>query len=106
MVIIKTGRLRKYNIKGITLYPFIFIDKYIKNESEEYECLLVHEKVHIRQQKKWFIIPFYIKYGIEYIINLIKYKGDTYKAYYNISFEKEAFKIEKEYRIKKGYDPR
>ena len=40
------------------------------------------------------IIFFYIIYVLEYIIKGIKYK-DFNKAYYNISFEKEAYKNEK-----------
>ena len=49
-----------------------------------------HEKIHARQQLELLIIPFYLWYGIEYLINLIIYSGPK-EAYRNISFEKEAY---------------
>lgn len=72
--------------KAITVFPFIAfkdfgcIDKVLYN----------HERIHLRQQLELLIIPFFIWYGVEYLINRIKYK-DHNKAYLNISFEKEAY---------------
>lgn len=40
-------------------------------------------------------LPFYIIYGIEYLINLINYPS-AHKAYRAISFEKEAYEHEKD----------
>ncbi len=53
------------------------------------ECLIRHEKIHLEQQKEMLVIPFYICYTLEYFIKILKYKSH-YKAYKNISFEKEA----------------
>lgn len=60
-----------------------------------------HEAIHTAQMKELLYIPFYIIYGIEYIINLIKYK-DGHKAYKNISFEREAYGNERNLEYLKG----
>ena len=54
------------------------------------ERTIRHEKIHARQQLEMLGIPFMIWYGIEWLIRLIQYK-DTKQAYYNISFEREAY---------------
>lgn len=73
---------------GITLFPFIFlIDKNLKYN----KTLIHHEKIHLQQQKEMFIIFFYIFYGIEWFIKLLKYKNN---AYLNLSFEREAYQNE------------
>ena len=74
-------------IAGIAIYPFIFLSdpKYLENK-----ILLNHEKIHLKQQLELGIIPFYTWYSIEYLIRLIQFK-DKNKAYFNISFEREAY---------------
>lgn len=57
-----------------------WIDKYVVN----------HEKIHTAQQREMLFIPFYIFYLIEWCIKLVIYKSWK-KAYYNISFEREAY---------------
>ena len=75
---------------GITLFPFIFlIDKKLKQDS----VLIHHEKIHLQQQKEMFIIFFYLFYGLEWFIKLLKYKT-KHSAYLNISFEREAYQNE------------
>jgi len=72
---------------GITLYPFIFLKrKDLKYNSE----LVNHEKIHLRQQQELFIIFFYIFYFFEWIIKFLKYRNG-FKAYKNLSFEREAY---------------
>lgn len=41
-----------------------------------------HESIHFEQQKEWLFIGFFILYLIEFL----------FKGYYNISFEREAYK--------------
>lgn len=50
-----------------------------------------HEYIHTLQQREMLFIFFYIWYAIEWLFNLTKYR-DSYKAYANISFEKEAYR--------------
>lgn len=57
-----------------------WIDKYVIN----------HERIHTTQQRELLFLPFYILYGIEWLIRLIQYRNRD-KAYMNISFEREAY---------------
>jgi hypothetical protein len=54
-----------------------------------------HERIHLRQQLELLIVPFYIIYGLEFVFRLIAYKNWK-EAYQNISFEREAYKNEKD----------
>ena len=85
---------------GVTIYPFIFI-KYPKEETRQ--TLINHEKIHIKQQLKWLIIPFFLMYGIEYLIGRIKGMNHD-QAYRNISFEKEAYELENKIERSKKWD--
>ncbi|WP_031426111.1 hypothetical protein [Flavimarina sp. Hel_I_48] len=84
-------RLLSRGYLGIALWPFIII----KYEALKQDAVFVnHERIHLRQQAELLILPFYIWYGIEYVIRWIQYKN-TYLAYKNISFEREAYHHEK-----------
>lgn len=75
------------NYVGLSLWPFIFIkNRTLKNDRE----LINHEKIHLRQQQELLIIPFYFVYVLEWLIRSLIY-FDTYKAYQNLSFEREAY---------------
>lgn len=74
----------------MALFPFILI------KSADYKkdkILLNHEKIHLRQQLELLILPFYVLYLSNYLLNRLKYK-DHHQAYKNIIFEKEAFNNE------------
>lgn len=58
-----------------------WIDRYVVN----------HERIHTMQQRELLFIPFYILYIIEWMVRLVMY-GNRKKAYYNISFEREAYR--------------
>lgn len=74
-------------VGGIALFPFIIIkNKQIRDD----KVLVNHEKIHIRQQIELLILPFFIWYGLEYLLRLAQYKNKRI-AYQNISFEREAF---------------
>ena len=51
---------------------------------------LNHESIHAAQQKELLYIPFFIWYGIEWLILFIKHRDAT-KAYFRIRFEEEAY---------------
>ena len=75
---------------GLTVFPFVFLkDKKFKKNKR----LINHEYIHLKQQLEILIIPFFIWYGIEFLIRLIQYK-DKHLAYKNISFEREAYQNE------------
>lgn len=89
MIIISKYLVPK-NYSGLTIYPFVFLKR---KDLKSDVFLLNHEKIHIQQQKEllWFV--FFIWYFSEYLIRLIQHKNH-YKAYKNISFEKEAYQNE------------
>ena len=78
-------------VRGITIFPFIVLS-FKKDKSNE--VLINHEKIHIRQQIEMLVIPFFLWYGIEYVIRFIQYRNSKL-AYLNISFEREAYQNEK-----------
>lgn len=55
--------------------------------------LINHEKIHLKQQIEMLVIGFYLWYGIEFLIHFVTHKK-WMKAYYAISFEKEAYQNE------------
>ncbi len=78
------------NYVGLSLWPFIIL----KNTSLKEDSVLInHERIHLKQQLELFIIPFYVLYLIEWLVRSLLYL-DTYKAYQNISFEREAYQNE------------
>ena len=77
---------------GITIFPFMFL----KYKTLKWNKVLInHEKIHMRQQIELLILPFFVLYGIEFLIRLFQYKKWKL-AYRNISFEREAYSKEKD----------
>ena len=75
---------------AITIFPFVFISsKHLKQDKQ----IINHEKIHLKQQLEMLFIFFYIWYLVEFFIRFIIYKSRS-KAYFNISFEREAYDFE------------
>lgn len=92
MILIVFKYLTPRGFRGLTFFPFVFI----KNKEDVLDKVFVnHEKIHLRQQIELLVIPFYVWYGIEFLIRWIITK-DKNVAYRNISFEKEAYTNEKD----------
>ena len=72
------------NFYAINLFGIIFA------KGECNVMTLNHEKIHTRQMLELLIIPFYLLYVLEWLIRLLQNKN-YYKAYTNISFEREAY---------------
>ena len=96
-----------FGVIGITLYPFIFMDKEyfslldIFNDKKYQKVLINHERIHIRQQLEGLIVFFYIIYIFDWLYQYIKGKYilkksdfNINKAYRNIGYEKEAYSNE------------
>ena len=82
---------------AMAIYPFILI----RNKSYKLDRLLVHhEMIHFKQQLELLIIPFYIFYFINYLINVFKYQSH-HQAYLNIVFEREAYAKEDDFNYLK-----
>lgn len=93
-------------IKGyvaINLFGLVFAHKEFKPLSRVTEN---HEGIHTAQMKELLFVFFYLWYGIEWVIRLIQYR-ETKKAYLNISFEREAYKNQKDLgylKVRKKYE--
>lgn len=80
------------NYSAINLFGVLFV----KHNVALTDSLINHERIHTAQMRELFFIPFYMIYVIEWLLLLIKYRGDSFKAYRNISFEKEAYRFSDE----------
>lgn len=83
---------------GITIYPFIFLNT---KELKFSNRLINHEKIHLRQQLELLVIPFYLWYMFEFLLRFIQYKN-WHSAYRNISFEREAYGNEHDFKYLKN----
>ena len=72
------------NYLAICLFGFIYSIRPL-NSTE-----LNHERIHAAQQRELLYLPFFIWYGIEWLVLYLKYR-DWMIAYYHIRFEKEAY---------------
>jgi hypothetical protein len=55
---------------------------------------LNHEKIHTYQMTEMLWVFFYLFYFLEWLIRLVQYRN-ALTAYYNISFEREAYMNDK-----------
>ena len=92
MILIVFKYLTPRGFRGLTFYPFVFI----LNKKDKLNVVFInHERVHLRQQLELLVVPFYVWYGLEFLLRLLQYRNRR-KAYYNISFEREAYGNEKD----------
>lgn len=84
IAIIKNKLIPLPGFSGINLLGVLFI----KPKVTLTKRLLNHERIHSRQILELGGIFFYIWYFLEWLLKLRKHKDN---AYYNISFEKEAY---------------
>lgn len=73
------------NYLAINLFGFIFTLR----DLDPVE--LNHELIHSAQQRELLYLPFFVWYVAEWIVLYAKYRDRT-KAYFNIRFEKEAYR--------------
>ena len=79
------------NYVGLSLWPFIIL----KNSALKKDAILInHERIHLKQQQELFLLAFYVIYLLEWSVRCVFYLN-TYKAYQNISFEREAYANER-----------
>lgn len=65
-------------------FPFILV----KDEKYRTDKILNHERIHLAQQLELLVVPFYLLYVINFLINLLLMRPRPYRM---ISFEREAF---------------
>ena len=72
---------------AMAIYPFvIFHDR----QAMKSEKILRHGFIHFRQQLELLILPFYVLYLMNYLLNLMVFREHD-RAYRNILFEREAY---------------
>ena len=92
MILIVFKYLMPRGFRGLTFFPFVILTN--KHDALDKVCIN-HERIHLRQQLELLVLPFYVWYGIEFVIRLLILK-DRNKAYRTISFEREAYVNEKD----------
>lgn len=92
MIVLVNKYLLGKGFDGVALWPFVIVRHPALAKDAVF---LNHEKIHLRQQLELLIIPFYLWYSLEFLVRFLQY-GKTHKAYKNISFEREAYKNEKD----------
>jgi hypothetical protein len=90
--------LRNRRVAAMALWPFIIFaeEKYRNNP-----VMFNHEKIHHRQQLELLIIPYYLWYFIEYWSAMFSNGFRHHQAYLSVSFEQEAFAMEKDLKYLK-----
>lgn len=92
MIVLILKYLTPKGFRGITIFPFILLTH---REDRGDGVVMNHEKIHIRQQLEMLVVPFFLWYGMEFLIRWIQFKN-RFVAYRNISFEREAYANEKD----------
>ena len=72
------------------MFPFVLV-RY--RNAQDYLVLMNHERIHLRQQLELLVLPFFVIYGLDYVVKLIRYR-DKNLAYRNVVFEREAYENE------------
>jgi hypothetical protein len=78
--------------RGMTVFPFVVVGTAADREDA---VLVNHERIHLRQQLELLILPFFVWYGIDFLVKWLRYR-DWNAAYRNIIFEREAYANEKD----------
>lgn len=91
MKVVLTKHIPFGKYKAISLLGRMYIKsddtfKLMIKHPSYYFKLVEHERTHWEQQKEMLILPFFVWYGLEWVIKLFRYDN----AYRNISFEREA----------------
>lgn len=86
MRIIENKILPSKRFDAINLFGFIFI----RSGTQLDERFKNHEAIHTHQMKYMLYVFFYLWYVIEWCVRLVQYRN-ALSAYFNISFEREAY---------------
>lgn len=94
MKIIRNNFIPVKGFKAINLFGVLFV----RGNAVISEETLRHEHIHTMQMREMLYVPFYLWYGIEYVIRFVGWifeKKNPYypndKPYYRMSFEREAY---------------
>jgi hypothetical protein len=86
MIIIKNSILPPKGYSAMAFACFILTRKERLSEKT-----IRHENIHYAQQKELLFVFQWLWYAVEWLIRLIQYGNSNKQAYYNMSFEREAY---------------
>lgn len=86
MIIIRNNIIPFKGFAALNFFEILFVRKDVTDTT------IRHESIHTAQMRELLYIGFYIWYILEWLFLLFKYKFQSKEAYYNIRFEKEAYK--------------
>ncbi|EID76175.1 hypothetical protein W5A_04494 [Imtechella halotolerans K1] len=72
---------------GLAFWPFIVVKN---TELTKDSVVILHERIHLKQQAELLVLLFYIWYILEWLYRSACHKS-FYLGYKNISFEREAY---------------
>lgn len=91
MKVIKNRLIPFKGFFAMNLFGICFVRSDVKYSQKQYDVMINHESIHTEQMKEMGYIFFYIWYVVEWLIKLV-FNGGS--AYYDISFEREAYENE------------
>lgn len=83
MKIIRQNILPPKVFLAINLFGYLFC----RPNAKITDITINHEQIHTEQMKEMLYVPFYLWYGVEWLVKLFC-KGNAYR---NLSFEREAY---------------
>lgn len=87
-ILVHTRNFPPRGYHAITIFPFVFYTGKTLTPTE-----IRHETVHLWQQLALLLIPFYLLYLVFWLYGIVLYRN-TSRAYYEIPFERSAYKLE------------
>jgi len=84
-------------VGGMALFPYVILREKYRDSKDKFwikanKKTINHESIHFQQALELGVIPFYIWYVLEWAFKLPFYGS---RAYYEISFEREAYSNDK-----------
>lgn len=94
MKIIRNNLIPVKGFKAVNLFGVLFV----RGNAVISETTLRHERIHTMQMREMLYVPFYLWYGIEYVVRLVGWSLEKKNPYYpkdspydRMSFEREAY---------------
>ena len=79
------------------IFGVVFIRKGTRSQPYNHEVAMNHEAIHTAQMRELGYILFYVLYFLEWLVWLVA-ERDSVRAYRRISFEREAYVNERDFR--------
>lgn len=97
MKVIRSSIIPFKGFAAINIFGVVFVRKKIRPQHNislrNWDIMLNHELIHTAQMKELLYLPFYLLYGIEWLIRPVMYRNAK-EAYRNASFEREAYDMQ------------